>query len=402
MEKNNILHLISSSDTFKKDDTLNRIISSLGTSGMFKYNNQIYKYQRISSLDIQRVDHNILLNEKLRDEYSFTRTLKLACNLDYNDIRYIIASEINDDFISLVSFSKDGTYYIMDYSKDLIMSKDDYYKLLDVKEYASLNKFQLYRFYVLFIQENSLKMNWEEFLEFVIFNDEIFKELGSKYEDLASKYDVFGMNKNNYAIVGDASDSLFIWDEDYKNLRYEEDRAIIEEFTLDPEENMDYVDSFEDKYHYSGDISVSFELLSSISGDKDKERLHSMERYGHCHFFAMLYTYLYDKYEAMAVGGKIKRNDVDFYYHSWVEVKSPVETLVLDYSHNIIMNKDKYYELFGAVKISEIKRSDMIRILDYLDEYEFSDSLSIMFFGNEMLRDLDRNKNIFKRKLKKD
>ena len=51
-----------------------------------------------------RVDQNILLNEKLRDEYSFTRTLKLACNLDYNDIRYIIASEINDDFIPFSKF----------------------------------------------------------------------------------------------------------------------------------------------------------------------------------------------------------------------------------------------------------------------------------------------------------
>lgn len=105
-----------------------------------------------------------------------------------------------------------------------------------------------------------------------------------------------------------------------------------------------------------------------------------------------------NKKSAYVVGGKCKENERDYYYHSWVEVDD--ENIVIDYNHNIIMNRDKYYRFFEAVAISKTKVEDLeeiIKVLIMEAQLDF-DPMDINYFGTELLRDMKKNAKILRKK----
>ena len=96
---------------------------------------------------------------------------------------------------------------------------------------------------------------------------------------------------------------------------------------------------------------------------------------------------------------KIEANEVDYYNHTWVEIES--ENLVADYNHNIIMNRDTYYKLFGAKKISKTSTAEMEDVIKtvIIGTGIHFHPIYIDYLGKEMKNDLMKNKKILKKEI---
>lgn len=127
----------------------------------------------------------------------------------------------------------------------------------------------------------------------------------------------------------------------------------------------------------------------------------SKNRYHKCHTNShkiLEYLTKNNQEKALLVAGKIRANDTNYFYHSWVEIDS--KNVVLDYNRNLIMNRDKYYKLYGAVAMQKTTMEEMKEICDKLiDEADFIlTDKDINYFGVDILRDLRKNEKVFSKK----
>lgn len=248
--------------------------------------------------------------------------------------------------------------------------------------------------------------NFEDIYEYLIFTKEIFNEL-SKKDDLkflTEKYDENGINLHNYLLFGNNSDAIFFQREDFKHRKYNKLIRELDDFTENPTRESKHITYVEEKEEYMLKARnfgyVTFDLLSNFTKDeKVKEILLSTARYGKCHINAnMVARLLSEKNKASAyiVGGKFKENEIDYFYHSWIEIDE--KNIVIDFNHNIIMNRDKYYKLFEIVPISKISVSEMEEIIKTITDADFNmHPIELNYFGPELMRDLKKNEAIFKK-----
>lgn len=76
------------------------------------------------------------------------------------------------------------------------------------------------------------------------------------------------------------------------------------------------------------------------------------------------------------------------------------KNVVLDYNRNFVMNRDKYYKLYGAVALQKTTATDMKEVRDELiNKAELILTfIDINYFGTEILRDLKKNEKVFSKK----
>ena len=137
-----------------------------------------------------------------------------------------------------------------------------------------------------------------------------------------------------------------------------------------------------------------------VIDNKIKEKLLSNARYNECHQNSTIIACILneeDKKTAYVVGGKIKENEIDYLNHSWVEIDN--KNIVIDFNHNIIMNRDKYYKLFEAYPISKTLISEMEDIIKFVYGSACLNvhPMDINYFGKELMNDLKRNEKILKK-----
>jgi hypothetical protein len=180
---------------------------------------------------------------------------------------------------------------------------------------------------------------------------------------------------------------------------------ILDTFTENPTIKSKYIEYDEDKKSYSFIFNSKpvfiFRLLSDyVISEEIKENLLSSSRYHECHENSILVASSLDRdiqESTYIVGGKIDANKQNSFLHSWVEIDK--ENLVLDYNHNIIMNRDSYYKLFYASPISKT---------NYFDYYKYFETIMLDFnfnfhptflnyFGKEIIKDLEKNKQLIKK-----
>lgn len=214
---------------------------------------------------------------------------------------------------------------------------------------------------------------------------------------LSKKYDQNGRNLKNYLLFGNESDIIFFQDIDngYTKLQRE-----LDNFTENPKVLSKHISYDEKKREYvlkaSKNSKFYFNLLSDfVDNEGIKSELLSKKRYHHCHVNSQVVANgLGDN--SLIVGGKVKINENDYFYHSWVEE----ENLVYDYNHNIIMDKEEYYKLYGAIPISKTNNHNMKDIIKKLVlDYNIVDSMTINYLGEEFYKDFLRNEKVLKKKL---
>ena len=275
------------------------------------------------------------------------------------------------------------------------MEKKKYYELFKYNEINSVSKSDLYKIDCFTRILNASNLIYE----LLIFNNEIKSNLSkSNILDLSiyrKRYDKNGINSENYCLIGDNSDFMFFSNVDMKNRKYSNIIDELVEFTLTKNitDRIEQLNEYQYRIKINDNKSINFSLLSDTLEDKSlKELLLTEERYGHCHEFARIMTSIHYKLfkdKVKLVSGKIKTNDIDSFYHSWVEIEGVNK--VIDFNNNIVIGKDDFYDLFGAKKISETKASKVEEMYNILyEEFKFH-PMEINLLGTEMMNNLKKS-----------
>lgn len=374
---------------------------------IFKYLGKEYPFTLFSEWNLQDIEKETIKDSQNKFKMSTLRNLRLACSLDIVNPKLIIGNSSFRALDTLISYEDKGTQKIIDYSKNLVMKADDYFKLFKFDKLNMLEKWKLYNIYMIVSQTEC----WEHLFEFLLFYDEIFSDLAKNemFDEYNMKktFNVKGFHKKNNSVLGNKSDSLFFDVEiDQAKFKYKDSRKEIDNFTLNPSIFTEHVryDEKKKKYIYEDKDFGMFEfgLLSDLfESEEIKADLLSENRYHKCHsnsYKIIERLSIVDQELAYLVAGKIRANDTNDFYHSWVEIDS--KNVVLDYNRNIVMNRDKYYKLYGVVALQRTMLQEMEEICDELiskAELILTDK-DINYFGSEILFDLKKNEKVFSKK----
>ena len=289
---------------------------------------------------------------------------------------------------------------IIDYGNNLIMSKSDYYRLFDMREINVISKYELYELYWY-----KLNINQESIGEGLFFTKEILKDLARNIPVFDNKYNKVGIHNANLCIWGDQSDEVFHDSIDRENRPYINIQQKLDSFTINPLDFPTYIKELNqfNCYQFISEEFGNFEfgLISNLI-KQDKELL-SGKRYGKCHknvqkIMAILDVLGYDHH--FVTSGKIAKNEQESNFHSWVELElENKKTIVMDYNHNLMLEKDKDYKLYGVKMISRIESSKMRNLINFCvdNQLAFSER-TINFLGQENRDDFKRNEQVLIKK----
>lgn len=369
---------------------------------IFSYHHKKYPFEVLSDWDLQKYDLEILENKEERRKHSLLRTLKLACSkhIDLIDPHVVIGKSSLQAFSPIITFLDHNQQKVIDYNRNLVMAKDDYYQLFHFQEISNMDNYNLYcLWYVLErIQEPSL------LYPLLLFPNETLKELSQfkEFEFLNKKFDSNGFNYRNYTLFGHHCDNMFFLDKDYDDTKYDSLREMIDEFTL-TEQSPISVRNGLPVYQVQ---RTKFSCISDffIPEAPEVETLHSNERYEHCHENSQRLAMILSankKDVLYIVGGKISSNDKEYFYHSWVELLMDGKWYVLDFNHNLCMEKKKYYKIYRAVVISRTEASDMreaIQTVAFDAGLQTLQPMEFNFFGREFKDCLEKNQKMLSKK----
>jgi len=79
-----------------------------------------------------------------------------------------------------------------------------------------------------------------------------------------------------------------------------------------------------------------------------------------------------------------------------IEYREKGNLKIIDYSNNIIMNKDEYIELYNLEELNRIDQSTLYKIFNLIKEdyFDIFDSYYMYFFDKEMFKELGRNSKL--------
>ena len=90
--------------------------------------------------------------------------------------------------------------------------------------------------------------------------------------------------------------------------------------------------------------------------------------------------------------------DISKFLHSWVEINYKGQDYVIDGTLNAIINKEGYYALRHAEPITKISNETLeIDIKNYLSKVGTFGLPDYLFFRNEIIKDLEKNNEAFKK-----
>lgn len=372
---------------------------------VFSYQHKKYPFEVLSNWDLQKFDIEILKDVEKRLDYALLRTLKLASSKHTNliDPHVVIGNSSLDVLYPIITFFKDkDSEKVIDYARNLVMNKEDYYQLFEFQEISRIDSYELYCIYQILEEskENSLVY------PLLLFPKECLRELSpySKRIDFTQKFDANGINCRNYTLFGHHCDNMFFDSEDYDSGKYDALKVNINAFTMKKVPSQNSI-SFIDEMPIYQIQKTKFGCLSDffIPEAEEVETLHSNERYEHCHenshhigaVMSSIYTDVY------IIGGKISCNDKEYAYHSWIEVLIDGEWYVLDFNHNLWMKRKEYYKIYEAIAISKTKASgmkEMIQTVIFDAGLYALHPMDLNFFGNEFQECLQKNEKIMSKK----
>lgn len=362
---------------------------------ILKHNGKEYKFTLLSDENIQKVDKKRLHKLEKRYRDSIIRTLKIFARQSSKYNKLIVAKTNIDDFICII----ENNNKIIDYSKNIIMDKSDYYELFDVVELNTLDRFDVFLIYTLM---DDLDI-YNELEKLLLCNKEMIDDISKNY-DYKFKYDSLGINSKNHLFFGNDSDVLFNTKDDTGTWKYDYIRNLLAEFTLNPEKKNRFIIKLKNKKYKCilPFMTFNFKILSDFIENKEvKENLLTEDRYGKCHRNSI---YVAKGFEATdnedltvyIVGGMQKANEIDSVYHSWVELIYPDREYVVDYNANIIMNKKDYYKIFGASAIERTEINEYKKIEDNLDKLGLNMyNILVNMFGPNLNKDAEKVLKMF-------
>lgn len=167
--------------------------------------------------------------------------------------------------------------------------------------------------------------------------------------------------------------------------------------------DLDIIKFDEESQKYYVELSngrkIRFLLMSDNMETKDKSIIRELESYkrkGQCHSRAFDVSIAFD--EANILTGIANVGNRQF-LHSVVETKnSKGELICLDWTRNIMMPKEDYIELFNFKILSSLDKNDMKNDFDIVRDLEFT-TKHYLLFRDEIMRDINKNKELFENKV---
>ncbi len=351
-------------------------------------------YEILSSKDIIAFDKSILSVPEKREKYESLRSLRIAGSHVLPGARYLVA--LADTLKSLVIYNREGVEYIIDYANNLIMKKDDYKEIFPYEVIEEINQCDL-----CYLAQLIKNADGEIPLPLILtcFR-EIKEDLRCHIPDYIPKYYSNGINSANDFILDIDNETLFWLNADYYS-EYNYDANVINEFTLNPLVTRLPIERVDNKKYCYKDYE--FSLFSDfVISEEQKRELLSDARVGKC-FLASVETLfgmtnVAEDRKKVALGN-VKIRDKENFLHAVAMFKSVKtdEWKTVDYTANLVMNSGDYNVLKNYTIINEISYEVMNYLYDYLEQWgPFLDKFLILYFGNEMLRDLEKNKSLFK------
>ena len=169
--------------------------------------------------------------------------------------------------------------------------------------------------------------------------------------------------------------------------------------------NIEYIDSVKvDKLKVSikgKDFKlIAFRLSDCIEELKEDKNIETKNRKGKCHVKSMEISLRLGYQNDIVTGYIYGLSNKAKYLHSWVEFKNLKNMeFVIDYTENIIINKNAYYMLRHAEPLSRISREELAKdrnlIYKRLNEIGSINIKEYLVFRDELSKDIERNKNAF-------
>ena len=147
------------------------------------------------------------------------------------------------------------------------------------------------------------------------------------------------------------------------------------------------------------EILIEFRKLSdAIIGLKGDTELETEKRSGKCHLKSLKVSKNLGISNNIVTGYIFGYSDKDKYFHSWVEYSHKGKEYVIDYTRNIIINKEAYYRLMNAIPLSRISNKTIEEDENILLNLPESDTITLkeyLVFRDEIMKNFERNKKIF-------
>ncbi|MDE6292270.1 MAG: hypothetical protein K2L98_01155, partial [Bacilli bacterium] len=173
------------------------------------------------------------------------------------------------------------------------------------------------------------------------------------------------------------------------------------DITLDPlARRYDLTKTDDDFFHYK---DYRFRRISDYTKVKKlKEELESRNRYHKCMagciWMALTLAEQKPPEDIRIALGIIPLNDCEGNIHAWAEFRKDGKWIAVDYTGNLMMERDEYIRLREIKPVRTISYQVVKELGDfYYDSGLRMDVFPILYFGEEMLADLKKNKCLFKK-----
>lgn len=372
---------------------------------IFSYQHKKYPFEVLSNWDLQKFDIEILEDVEKRNDYALLRTLKLASSKHKNLINpHVIIgnSSLGALHPIIVYLENKDSEKVIDYSRNLVMNKEDYYHLFKFQEISCIDSYELYCIHQILEESKDGSLVYP----LLLFPKECLKELSpySERVNFTQKFDKSGINYRNYTLFGHHCDAIFFDSEDYDSSKYDHLKVSIDAFTEEKNPPQKPISTFYNMPIYQIK-RTKFGCLSNFFSPEAEEikTLHSEERHKFCHdnshhIGAIMSTIFKEVY---IVGGKVSCNDKEYFYHSWVEFSMNGKWYVLDFNHNLWMKRKEYYKIYEAVAINKTEVHNMTEIIQSVifdAEIYTLHPMDLNYFGKEFQDCVKKNEKIISKK----
>lgn len=167
---------------------------------------------------------------------------------------------------------------------------------------------------------------------------------------------------------------------------------------IDSVENIVIGKSKVEIYTEKGTVKV-YKLSDVIEVLKDDPDIETDNRKGMCHNKTIDISEILSNPHNVVTGYVYGISDKVEILHSWIETIIDGEEYVMDYTDNIVMNKEGYYYIKHAKPLSIISNKDLEEDHKILDELTkrgiVFDLKEYLLFRDEIMTDLKKNKQLF-------
>lgn len=345
-----------------------------------------YPFKCLSDFPLLKGDKKNLQDMEVSYNNRILRSIRIALSKKLIDARLITVmqkDEDNDDMLNLlIEYEKKQKKFVIDYSKNLIMEKEDYYHLYHTRQIQELTQSELY-----LLMDGYIKKG-EPINEYtmLICGSELLKDKNYK----RGKYSSTGIHiSNDFVFNDEAVYSSF----DYRLSPMDKE---IQEFMENPQKSANNITYSKKRqcYFYK---QTPFKLIFDLSKSNIKEKFLSKKGRGTCYENSLLVMEFLETsgIDAQLISGKMRKNSYEEIDYSVVET----EKNVFDFNRNLVMKKEDYYKMTGFTVINRTDKKLLDENKALLNSYGIDlDPKILGYFSQELNQGLIRNKHLLKKK----